>query len=252
MATEQKHQYPYEEIDLPSGGKLYSKDSPLHSGTIDIKYMTAKEEDILTSQNLIKKGVVLDHLLDSLILTDGIKGSNLFVGDKNAVLIAARILAYGSDYTVGLVDPDTDEDIEHTFNLSELPYRELPDDVDYSKNEFEFELPVSKSKVIFKLLTGKDEEAIVEEMDALAKLGSNITRTITTRLKHCIISVNDEVDRLKVNLFIDNMLSRDSLALRGYMSNITPDIEMVQTVDINGVEREVSVPMELSFFWPSS
>jgi len=252
MASEQKYQYPYEEIDLPSGGKLYSKDSPLHSGTIDIKYMTAKEEDILTSQNLIKKGVVLDHLLDSLILTPEIKGSDLFVGDKNAVLIAARILAYGSDYTVSLIDPDTDNEVEHTFNLSELPYRDLPDDVDYSQNAFEFELPISKSKVVFKLLTGGDEESITEEMDSLSKLGSNITRTITTRLKHSIISVDGEVDRLKVNLFIDNMLSRDSLALRGYISDITPDIELIQTADINGTEREVVVPMELSFFWPSS
>lgn len=252
MASEQQHRYPYEEIDLPSGGKLYSKNSPLHSGTIDIKYMTAKEEDILTSQNLIKKGVVLDHLLDSLILTPGIKGNDLFVGDKNAVLIAARILAYGSDYTVSLIDPDTDAEVEHTFNLSELPYRDLPEDVNYSKNEFEFELPVSKNKVIFKLLTGSDEESIVEEMDSLSKLGSNITRTVTTRLKHCIISIDGEVDRLKVNLFIDNMLSRDSLALRGYMSDITPDIELIQTADINGTEREVVVPMELSFFWPSS
>ena len=95
MADEQK--FPSEVIDLPSGGKLYGEDSPLKDGKIEIKYMTAKEEDILTSQNLIKKGVVIDKLIDALILTEGIKGSDLILGDKNAVMVAARVLAYGPE-----------------------------------------------------------------------------------------------------------------------------------------------------------
>ena len=151
MAEKQKYQYPYEPIDLPSGGKLYPEGSPLRGGKIDIKYMTAKEEDILTSQNLIQKGVVLDKLIDSLILTEGVNSDDLLLGDKNAIMIAARILAYGPQYSVVLTDPDTGNEFEHVFNLAELPYKKLDDKLDYSQNEFAVELPDSKKQVTFKL-----------------------------------------------------------------------------------------------------
>lgn len=246
-----EYQYPHETIDLPSGGSLYPKDSPLHEGKIDIKYMTAKEEDILTSQNLIQKGVVLDYLLDSLILTEGVKGDDLLVGDKTAIWIASRILAYGPDYTVMLSDPDTNEEFEHTFNLSELPYKPLMDGVDYSKNEFEFELPMSKKKVIFKLLTGMDESNIEQDLDAISKLKMQTSKTVTTRMKHSILSIDGNNEVGYVNNCIDNMLTRDSMALRRYQLSVTPGIDMVQMVDFNGVEKEVLVPFGLSFFWPS-
>ena len=121
MAEERK--FPTEIIDLPSGGKIYGKDSPLYQGKIEIKYMTAKEEDILTSQNLIKKGVVLEKLLDSLIMTPGINTRDLVLGDKNAIMIAIRILAYGPEYTVEVTNPnDPNQKIQHTFD-SILNYR---------------------------------------------------------------------------------------------------------------------------------
>jgi hypothetical protein len=90
-----EYKFPTEVIDIPSGGKVYSKESPLADGKIEIKYMTTKEEDILMSENLIKKGVVIDKLLDSLIVTKGVNQASLVLGDKNAVLVASRILAYG-------------------------------------------------------------------------------------------------------------------------------------------------------------
>jgi len=247
----QEYQYPHEIIDLPSGGKLYPDGNPLRDGKIDIKYMTAKEEDILTSQNLIKKGVVLDTLLDSLIITEGVNVNDLLIGDKNAIMIAARILAYGPQYTVSLTDPTTGEQIDHDFDLSECPFKELPDDVDYSKNEFEFELPTSKLKITFKLLNGRDEKMIESQLKSLKKLGGT-SREITTRLKHQILSVNGEVDKVKLNSFVDNMLSRDSIALRSEMMKISPDINLKQFVDFDGEEREVIIPMEISFFWPAS
>ena len=118
---------PYEIIDLPSEGKLYSEDSPLSSGKIEVKYMTAKEEDILTSANLIKKGVVIDKLLSSLIITEGVTTNDLLVGDKNAVMVAARILAYGPEYEAEIQDPETGETEKHTFNLTDCPFKKLPD-----------------------------------------------------------------------------------------------------------------------------
>jgi hypothetical protein len=247
--TEQK--FPTEFIDLPSGGKLYPENSPLQNGKIEIKYMTAKEEDILTSQNLIKKGIVLEALLNSLIVTPGINQDDLFIGDKNAILIASRILAYGADYQVELTNPNTGDTFEHNFNLSELDYKPLPDNVDYSKNEFEIELPVSKSKVIFKLLNGRDEKNIENELKAMNKVGSS-SREITTRLRNLIISVDGNKEQGTINAFVDNMLSRDSLSLRREVARITPDIELQQTVDIDGDDVEVALPMSANFFWPSA
>ena len=139
-----KQKFPSEIIDLPSGGKLYGKESPLYQGKIEIKYMTAKEEDILTSANLIKKGAVLEKLMDSLILTPNVKTSDLVTGDKNAIMIAIRILAYGPEYSAEVTHPTTEEKVIHKFNLSDCPYKVLPSDVDYSTNEFDFQLPISK------------------------------------------------------------------------------------------------------------
>ena len=158
-----ENKFPSEVIDLPSEGKLYPEDHPLRKGKIEIKYMTAREEDILTSQNLIKKGVVIEKLLDSLILTKGVKSEDLVIGDKNAVMVAARILAYGPEYACEVTNPNTGEKLTHTFNIADCPFNKLPKDVD--GNSFEFELPVSKQKITFKLLTGKDERMINEELN---------------------------------------------------------------------------------------
>ena len=145
-------QYHSEVIDLPSKGKVYPENSPLSSGKIELKYMTAKEEDILTSQNLIKKGIVIDKLLNSLIVSPGIKSSDLLVGDKNAVMIASRILAYGGDYTVEIQNPNTGEKVQQTFDLTQCEFKELPDNVDYTENKFELELPITKYNITFKIL----------------------------------------------------------------------------------------------------
>ena len=139
-----EHKFPSEVIDLPSEGKLYPKEHPCSNGKIEIKYMTAKEEDILTSQNLIKKGVVVDRLLDSLILTEGVKIDDLLLGDKNAIMVAARILAYGPEYTCEVTNPKTGEKMTQTFNLADCPFKKLPSDV--KENSFEVTLPISKKK----------------------------------------------------------------------------------------------------------
>jgi len=248
MSEEQ--QYPSEVIDLPSGGKIYGKDSPLSEGKIEIKYMTAKEEDILTSQNLIKKGIVLEKLLDSLIVTKGVKSSDLLIGDKNAIMVAARILAYGAEYTASIQNPNTGEFFEHTFNLAQCPFKHIPDDVDISENSFEMELPVLKKKIKFKLLTGKEENLISTDMDALKKTG--VSSAVTTRLRHTILSVDDNDDKSYINSFVNNMLSRDSLALRKEILRITPDIVLEQEVDVEGESVKVDIPLTVNFFWPSA
>tara|TARA_B100001250_G_scaffold411458_1_gene440164 strand:+ start:2628 stop:3410 length:783 start_codon:yes stop_codon:yes gene_type:complete len=251
QVPEQK--FPSEIIDLPSGGKLYDTNSPIRSGKIEIKYMTAREEDILTSANLIKKGVVIDRLLNALILTPGINTDDLFLGDKNAVMVAARILAYGAEYTCEITDPQTEQKVSQTFNLADCPFKELPSEVDYKENRFEFELPTSKDKIVFQLLTGKNERAIENEMQSKKKLGSGIDSELTTRLRHVIVSVNDDSDRGIINSYVmDRMLARDSLALRNEIQRVSPDIDLTQEVEVGGEVVEVAIPMTTEFFWPQS
>ena len=243
------YKFPTEVVELPSKGYFYPDSHPLASGKVEVKYMTAREEDILTSQNLIKQGTVIDKLLQSLIVDKSIKMDDMLIGDKNAIMIAARVLGYGKDYEFEY------DGIEHKVDLSKLE----PEPFDFSKfpkgkNEFYFELPNSKRKLTFKLLTGKDENEIDLEIKAKKKIAPDISPELTTRLKKLILSVDGNSDTAKINNFVDNeFLSVDSLAFREYLSTITPDIDLNTTiVDSSGEELEVAIPVTIRFFWPSA
>jgi len=246
--AEQK--FPSEVIDLPSEGKLYPEGHPLKDGKIEIKYMTAKEEDILTSQNLIKKGVVIDKLLDSLIVTNGVKSDDLVLGDKNAVMIAARILAYGPEYTCNVTLPTTGETIQHTFNLADCPFKNIDAKID--KNLFEIELPVSKKKIKFSILTGREEILIAKDLKASEKTGSQIIPELTTRLRYVIKEVDGDSTPSTINQTAQNILSRDSMFLREELSKVSPDIDMSQEIEIEGDTVKVEIPMTVGFFWPEA
>ncbi len=246
----QQHGFPTEVIDLPSEGRVYSKDSPLREGKIELKYMTAKEEDILTSQNLIKKGVVITKLLDSLIMTEGVTTSDLILGDKNAVMVAARVLAYGPKYTCEVQNPETGQPFTTTFDLTDCPFKKLPKDID--GNDFDFELPISKKKIKFRLLTGTEEKLIEEELKNINKVGAQISPELTTRLRHTITSVDGETENSYIANFVQNMLARDSMSLRKEIKRISPDIGMDQEIEIGGESVKVTIPMTASFFWPDT
>ena len=253
-----KSNFPTEVVPLPSRGLIYPTGHPLADGFIEMKYMTAKEEDILTSQNLIKQGVVLDKLFESMIVTP-VNYNDIYSGDKNAIMVAARLLGYGNDYTVEVDDPfspGTKQKV--TIDLSQIEHKE----VDYSlfenrKNEFDFELPNSKRKVTFRLMTHGIEKEIQSELKAANKslIKTGIDRELTTRLKHIIISVDGEGGRATINNFVDNELfAVDSRALRKYMNEISPDLDMKFTFisDTTGEVKEIDIPMDVSFFWPES
>ena len=245
-----EHKFPTEVIDLPSQGKVYPKDSPLAEGKIELKYMTTREEDILMSQNLIKKGVVIDKLLDSLIVTQGVKQNDLILGDKNAVLVAARILAYGPEYTVEVTNPnDVEQKVQHTFDLSKCPFKPLSD-VDYSDNSFDYTTEVGKNKIKFKLLTGADETLIEKDLKQSAKYGYN--SEISTRLRYTVTEVDGDSKQETITSFTQNMLARDSVALRNYIKEISPDIDMTSEIEIGGETVSVSIPLTVEFFWPQS
>ena len=243
-----EYQFPTEEVSLPSKGLLYPKDSPLSSGKIEIKYMTAREEDILTSANLIKQGVVVEKLLESLIVDKSIKVDDLLIGDKNAILIASRVLAYGKEYEVEI------EGQKVVVDLTKLKDKLLDERIaSDGLNEFEFELPATKRKLTFRLLTSGDEKTIDEEVKGYEKL-HGIGYELRTRLKQQIVSVDGDTKRASINSFVDNeFLSRDSIAFRSYVSEIMPDVDMTSTfTDADGNEKEFTVPMTVTFLWPSA
>jgi len=246
MANENK--FPTEVVELPSKGYFYPKENPLSTGKVEIKYMTAKEEDILTSVNLIEQGIVLDVLLKALIVDKDIDLDTMLLGDKNALFISARVLAYGNEYEFTLGNETG------TVDLSTLKTR----DIDFSKvergiNSFEYKIPSAKRELTFKLLTQKDDASIREEVEALKKAGVSIDKEVSTRLKHIITSVDGKADKAYINNFVDNeFLSRDTLAFRKHVATVTPDLDMEAEVTLsNGERRKVSVPMTVTFFWPT-
>ena len=243
------NKFPSEMIDLPSKGKLYPKDSPLSEGKIEVKYMTAKEEDILTSQNLIKKGIVIDRLLDSLIITKGVKSDDLILGDKNAVMVAARILAYGPEYTCKVTTPNGDTS-EQTFNLADCPFKNIDESI--TENTFDCELPISKTKIKFSLLKGKDESMIEKDLQASKKIGTSVSPELTTRLRYIIKEVDGDDSQSIINQTATNMLARDSMFLREELQRVSPDILLEQEIEIGGETVKVDIPMTVGFFWPKT
>ena len=239
----EENKFPTETVELPSKGVVYPPDHPLRSGKVEMKYMTAKEEDILTNQNYIKKGIVLDKLLESLTMGKfDIK--ELITGDKNALLISSRILGYGKDYTFSY------DGTEYTVDLTELDNKPFDETKVTPRGTFMFTLPATGTKVEFKLLSDKDNETIDQENESMKKFNKESSSEVTIRLKHQIVSVEGDNDKNNIRTFVEQMLAQDSRALRKYIKDMSPDVNLSTNVDINGVEESIDIPISLSFFWP--
>ena len=236
---------PTETVDLPSKGILYSEDNPLSSGKIEMKYMTAKEEDILTNQAYIQDGTVFDRLFKSLIVSK-INYNDLLIGDKNAILVAARILGYGKDYTF------TYNGQPETVDLTKIEDKPLDESL-YTKgqNKFNYQLPHTGTNITFKILNHKDEQSIKSELNGLKKINKNNSPEITTRLKYLILAVDGNEDKKDIREYVDNfLLARDAKSLRNYAKNIQPDVDLTFFPD--GNESRVDLPIGLTFFWPDN
>ena len=251
------YDFPTEVIELPSQGKTYPTDHPLSKGTVEIKYMTAREEDILASQNLIRKGVVLDKLFESVVVEEGLNIDDIFVGDKNAILLATRVLGYGADYEVEVTDPFTLEQQKVSIDLSKVQTKDIDFDKLNSSNLYEFELPTLKKTIKFKLLTHKDEIDINKDIQAMQRLsgkGEGTSQDVSTRLRYMIQEVDGNTDRGFINNFVkNNLLARDSRALRNYVREISPDLDLTFnfTSDITGETEALDIPFGAGFFYPS-
>jgi hypothetical protein len=245
--------FPTEVIDLPSKGLVYPESSPLSSGTIELKYMSAREEDILTNSNFIEKGIVIDKLLQSLIVTK-IDYNELITGDKNAILFAARILGYGASYDIEITDK-FGKRIPVNIDLSKLENKKIDESLfTPGKNEFDFILPQSKITVTFKLINASDEKTIADEIKGLKKAFPNDSFDVTTRLKHTIVAINGDRNAEKIRGFVDNMLITDTRAFRKYVNDITPDLlTNFDYIDSKGdVVEGVSIPMNINFLYPDA
>jgi hypothetical protein len=244
---ENKNKFPSEIVELPSKGLLYSEDSPLSSGKIEMKYMTAKEEDILTNQNYIERGVVIDKLLQALIVDKSINYSEFLIGDKNALLVAARVLGYGKDYEFNYGDT------KEVIDLSLLKEKEIDESLlTKGKNEFKFTAPATGVELTFKLLTHGDEANIQREITGLRKVNKDASPDLSTRLKYMITAVDGNGDIKAIREFVDNQfLARDSRDFRKYIEKISPDVDL-RFYPENGPEEGVAIPIGVTFLWPDA
>jgi hypothetical protein len=244
---------PVDIVPLPSRGMIYPVEHPLHCAeSVEIRSMTAKEEDILTSTALLRQGKAITALLKSCLVNKSINPSSLTVGDRNAILIAIRITGYGSDYNISVECPNCHEQCKHSFNLAKLNVKPLgAEPIEPGQNAFSFNLPVMNKEVVFKLPTEQDETELGQIMEKTKKIGTE--SVVTTRLIYQIVRIGGETDRTKISQLIRNMPAKDSRKLRLYMDSISPGVEMVQefTCQSCGKEAEVDVPLGTEFFWPS-
>lgn len=253
-ASQPKEKYPSEVIPLATKGWFYPEGTPLSAGSIELKQVTAKEEDILANQELIKKGKVLDKLIESVVIDKSIKIDDILIPDKNAIFIAIRRLAYGDDYNVSITCPGCGEQNKTKINLGNLAYK--PFDFDShpkGQNSFTFKLPNSGITVTYKLLNQVDEASIEAELNQYKKISKENTSELTTRLKYIITSIDGNPDRSLIRKFIEEKLTaKDSLALRRHMKEHNPDVDMSFDFKCSecNLERRLDMPIGASFLWP--
>ena len=245
--------FPTEIISLPSKGLVYAESNPLSKGEVTVKLMTAKEEDILTSTALIKKGIQLDKLLESIVIEPGVNINDLVIGDKNAILVTSRILAFGPEYQAKINDPFDKEEVEVTIDLSQIKIKEIDESKLNRNNEFDFFLPISKTNIKFKLLTHGDELIINKDIEASQKTLKQ-SNEITTRYRRIITEIEGVRDAGTISNFVTNrLLAGDSKSLRKAIAAVSPDLDLKfdYTSPVTGETEALRIPFGIGFFYPA-
>jgi hypothetical protein len=250
---------PTELVDLPSEGRFYSEDHPLHNKKeVEIRYMTARDEDILTSQSLLKKGVALERFLENIVIDKRIKPSRLLVGDRNAILVAARITGYGPEYETKVICGNCSAKVNYSFDLQEMNvYRGTDtEDVDVTftaDSTFKTKLPLTGLEVEMRLLTGEDENLIAQKT-TINKKRKILEGTLTSQLNRCMVSVNGDDSRETITQLISMLPARDSRHLRNVHRAVMPTVDLTQDFECPECshEQEMEVPFTADFFWPKS
>lgn len=257
--SSQKNEIPEEVVKLPSKGLVYDAENPLHMAeTIDIRSMAAKDEDILSSPALLKKGTALSSLLKACITNKLVDPETMLVGDRNAVLIAIRNSSYGAGYRVDMTcpSPSCGKSGEHEFDMSKLKMWTLGiEPVAPGQNAFEFDLPRSKKKVLFKFMTGVDVKDLERAMEQVKKANQGgVESAVSLRIHQQVLSIDGKTDRNELLAAVKNMPAMDSRALRDYIDKNNPGVDLVQSYRCPScdVESEVEVPLGTEFFWPAT
>jgi hypothetical protein len=243
-------------IDLPSRGWFYPEGHPLASGKLEVYFMTARHEDILTSRNLVQRGIVIDKLMEALIADPKVKYDDILTGDKNGLMIAARILGYGKNYEFNLECPSCARKSTQHMNLEDIEDKKLEfRDDQRGKNQFEFVLPLSGKTILFKLFTHKDEKTVNAELETMRKLTkSEVTSEVTTRMRRAILAVDGDDSPETIRKFVDSMPARDASAFREHSKAISPNVDL--TFDFEcfncGYQERSEVPITANFFWPDA
>jgi len=249
---------PTEFVDLPSRGQFYPENHPLHGkDTVEIKYMTAKEEDILSSKTLIKQGVAIERLLRSVIIDKRINPDTLISGDRNAILVATRVTGYGSEYDTKITCPSCMTSVDHSFDLSEVDIKTVDEEDNDSSYEYTADglistvTPLTKIQVEMKLMTGKDENYLSRLVDSKRKKKVPET-TLTDTLKILVVSLNGETSPDLINQFVKVVPARDSRHLRSVYEKASPNVDMTQNFECSncGYVTDLEVPFTTDFFWP--
>ena len=248
---------PTEFVELPSGGRYYSETHPLHGqNTIEIKQMTAKEEDILTSRTLLKNGVAIDRVIQSLIIDKRVNADGLLVGDRNAILIAARVSGYGNEYNTAVNCPNCGASQEYSFDLNSANIHagQIDSALSLTTNDdgtFTTMLPRTGVKVVFGLLYGDDEKKMLAQAEAARKRNKS-EQAITNQIRSIVISVNDDETPQALNYLIENIPSLDARHLRTCYKLVAPNVDLTQyfSCDECDHEQDMEVPLTADFFWP--
>ena len=250
---------PTEFVPIPSGGRFYPPDHPLHNqSTVEIRYMTAKEEDILTSRSLLKEGVALDRMLQNLLVDETIRAGSLLIGDKNALVVAARRTGYGADYTTRIPCPECSLAEDFTFDITDPPTNNFQEELDTRGLTFNemgtvvITLPMTKAQVECCLLTGDDELRIYKESERRARRDKDAPGALTTAIRSYVVGVNGDSSPLTIESFIQALPARDARELRNTYAAIVPNVDLTQEYSCPncGYTADMEVPLTTDFFWP--
>jgi hypothetical protein len=237
-------------VDLPSKGKLYTNGI----SEVEIDYMTASDENLLSSPELIRKGTVIDELLKRKIKTEGIKVSDLLNGDKDKIILQLRASSYGQFYNVKVTCPETGNEFDTSIDLLTLNEKELSQEPD-ELMEFSFLLPMSKKNIKFKILSSGEFDRVLDASQKQKEAyKSQFTETITLLLKSQIKEIEGDRDRTYINKFIDKMRAGDSTALRRHIKSIEPgiDYDYELTSPYTGNKFKATLNFGIDFFYPST
>lgn len=229
--NKQKSKLPSVIVKLASGGKIYPKKHPLHAGQIEMRYMTAYDEDILTNASYITEGVVFNKLLESIILTP-IDINDICAVDRDGLILHARIMAYGAEYPVKIEDPKTKKMLERIVDLTQVqfkPFTLVSDD----NGEFSYKV---------------NEETTIKFAFPSADVDND---TVTQTITNLVTEVNGIRDRSAIEQFIRyEFLARDAKQFREYVSKNAPGVDYQMNFEgEDGSTFKAMFPIGADLFW---